>query len=210
MTVSTAGRAGSFIPRPGTAGYTLTELAMGLALLALLVTLAVPPVLSWSRRQRLEGAIRLLALELSAARWGALATGATTGLLFRNGPDGYVEWMLVRDGDGDGLRSEDLGAGIDFPLSQARRLGGGVRFGVLENIQVPRLPPQSGPLSNPADPVKFGRSNTASFSPLGSATAGSLYLHNGTGMAALVIHGVTGRLRLFRFQPEQRLWKEIS
>jgi hypothetical protein len=82
--------------------------------------------------------------------------------------------------------------------------------GVLGGVVVPRLPPQSGPLDNPADPIKFGAADLVSFSPLGSATAGSLYLSDGAAMTALVLNGNTGRLRLFRFDPLTARWKEMS
>lgn len=206
-------RAGDRVSRPGASGFSLVELTMRLGLLALAVTLAVPPVTSWARRQRLEGAVRLLAMELAASRWSALATGRSTGLAFRPGDGGEISWRAYRDGDGDGLRSRDLEDGVDTPQGPARKLSWsapGVRFGVLDGVAVPRLPPQTGALSRLDDPVKFGAADMAVFSPLGSATAGSLYLTNGSEMAALVINGVTGRLRLFRFDPVQQAWKEMT
>ena len=186
---------------------------MGLGILAIVVTLAVSPALAWAKRQRLEGAVRLLSMELAAARWGALATGQATGLVFRREENGDIFWVTYRDGDGDGLGSQDLAAGIDYPLGPARslsRLAPGVRFGILDAITVPRLPPQSGALTRRWDPIKFGSSDMAVFSPLGSATAGSLYLHDGSNMTALVVNGVTGRLRLFRFQTDRHHWKEMT
>jgi len=206
-------RAGDAASRPGTSGFSLVELSMGLGLLALAVTLAVPPAAAWAKRQRLEGAVRHLAMEMAAARWGALTTGQSTGLAFRPGGDGRMSWTAYRDGDGDGLRTSDLENGVDIPLGPARelsRFAPGVHFGVLSGVVIPRLPPQTGALTRLDDPVKFGAANMAVFSPLGSATAGSLYLTNGSDMAALVVNGVTGRLRLFRFATIERTWKEMT
>jgi Tfp pilus assembly protein FimT len=207
------GRTGDLVSGSGTSGFSLVEVVMGLGILAIAVTLAVSPAFAWVKRQRLEGAVRLLAMDLAAARWGALTTGRSTGLVFRPGENGEISWTAHRDGDGDGLGSQDMAAGVDKPLGQARRLSRlapGVHFGVLAGVSVPRLPPQTGALARQNDPVKFGSADMAVFSPLGSATAGSLYLNNGSNMTALVVNGVTGRLRLFRFQSDQQKWKEMT
>jgi Tfp pilus assembly protein FimT len=213
MTLRTAGRAGGIDFRSGSSGFSLAELSMGLGILAMAVSLALPPVLSWTKRQRLEGAIRFLAMDMAAARWNAIASGRSTGLAFRDGSTGELTWTTYRDGDGDGVRSADMIAGVDRPMGHTKALSvlaPGVQFGVLSGFTVPRLPPQRGALTNLSDPVKFGAADMAVFSPVGSATAGSLYLHNGEDMVALVLNGVTGRLRLFRLVRGPQQWKEMT
>jgi hypothetical protein len=94
-------------------------------------------------------------------------------------------------------------------VDSLERRAPGVRAAVLPGRPVPRLPPQSGLLDRPEDPVKFGASDLISFSPAGGATAGSLYLSDGVGMVALVVNGITGRLRMFRYDAARHTWKEM-
>lgn len=216
MNLTATRRAGSGLFRPGQGGWSLAELLAAMAIAAMVVSLSVPPTFAWARRQRLQGAIRSLAQDLQASRWRALASGRATGLVFILAPGGDLLWTIYGDGDGDGLRRADMDRGVDYSLGRSRRLSQvapGVRAGLLTStspVEVPRLPPQSGWIANPLDPIKFGASDMASFSPQGSATSGSLYLTDGHDMAALVINGITGRLRLFRFDLTRRDWKEMN
>jgi len=210
------GRAGRGIFRPGQGGWSLVEFLAALTLTAMAMSLSLPPTFAWARRQRLQGAIRRLAQDLQASRWSALASGRATGLVFTMAAGGDLLWTVYRDGDGDGLRRADMESGVDIGLSRPRRLSQeapGVRAGLLTGPSVagvPRLPPQSGWIASPQDPIKFGASDVASFSPVGSATSGSLYLTDERDMAALAINGITGRLRLFLFDSMDRIWKEMN
>lgn len=187
-----------------------------LGITAMILCLSLPPAFGWVRRQRLHSSIRRLAEDLQACRWHALTSGRATGLVFTLAADNDLTWTMSRDGDGDGLRRADLAAGVDEDVSRPQRLSAtapGIRAGLLVAAvggRVPRLPPQSGWITNPQDPVKFGAAEMASFSPQGSATSGSLYLTDGCDTVALVIQGVTGRLRLFRFNLMSRSWKEMN
>ncbi|MCZ6600062.1 MAG: hypothetical protein O7A07_04400 [Acidobacteria bacterium] len=216
MNLTETGRAGGGLFRPGQGGWSLAELLAAMAITAMAMSLCLPPTFTWARRQRLQGAIRRLAQDLQASRWRALATGRATGLVFTVAAGGDLRWTIYHDGDGDGLRRADVESGVDISLGRVRQLSQvapGVRAGLLMgtfSAGVPRLPPQSGWITNPEDPVKFGASDMASFSPQGSATSGSLYLTDGHDMAALVINGITGRLRLFRFDLTGRDWKEMN
>jgi len=68
-----------------------------------------------------------------------------------------------------------------------------------------------GPAGEPPnpDPVRFGSSNIASFSPLGSCTAGTLFLRStGGAQFAVRIAGVTGRSRVLRYESLKSGWKD--
>jgi len=69
-----------------------------------------------------------------------------------------------------------------------------------------------GPDGDPPSsaPVRFGSSDIASFSPTGSCTAGSLFLRSPKGVQfAVRVAGVTGRLRLLRYDAPARVWREL-
>ena len=61
-----------------------------------------------------------------------------------------------------------------------------------------------------ADPVRFGRGDILTFSPLGTASSGTLYLRasrSGEQYAVRVL-GVTGRVRVLRFESAAGTWIE--
>ena len=68
----------------------------------------------------------------------------------------------------------------------------GVRVGF--NPGVPAIPPDTGILTG--DPIRFGTSDTLSFSPLGTATPGTFYLAGDSAQAAVRVTGGTARVRL--------------
>ena len=72
-------------------------------------------------------------------------------------------------------------------------------------------PSLRGPAGEPPspDPVRFGVSDMASFSPNGSCTAGSLFLRTPRAQQyAVRMAGVNGRLRVFKYDLGARLWRE--
>ena len=192
----------------GAGGHTLTELSAALAVIGLALAAGLPALASSLGRERLAGALRDVGRELVAARWSALATGRSTGLRFVRDAAGRLAWGVHADGDGDGLRSADIDGGTD-PLLRRGALPTPLRAGLAAGPVPEALPPQSGWLDRPEDPIKFGAADLAVFAPAGSATPGSLYLTDGHQSVALVLNGVTGRLRLFRLQVGSTAWKEI-
>ncbi|MFQ5719826.1 MAG: Tfp pilus assembly protein FimT/FimU, partial [Acidobacteriota bacterium] len=193
-------------------GWTLLELLAGLTILAALVALSLPALATTVARFRLESVTRRLVADMQAARWRALGGGRAAGLKLNSGSAGGFDWTLVSDGDGDGLRTADVSAGIDPAVSRTRYLDAearGVHLGFFPQAALRRLPPLTGWYPPGSDPLRFGSSDLLSFSPSGGATPGSLYLTDGSRMTAIVVNGVTGRVRMFRLdQPDQR-WKEL-
>ena len=79
-------------------------------------------------------------------------------------------------------------------------------------VQVAVDPTIRGPGSEPPspDPVRFGSSNLASFSALGSCTAGTLFLRSPMGAQyAVRLAGATGRTRVLRYAPATRTWVDV-
>lgn len=183
--------------------------AVTLAGVMLLAT--VPPILDASRRLRLATAAAEVSRVLHLARSHAVRHSAHVGVRFSPDPaTGRVTWTLYRDGDGDGVRSPDVARGIDPPVGPAERtlahFGRGVRFGF------PRTRPLRDPggrrLTRLDDPIRFNRSDIASFGPTGTATPGSLYLtaHRGT-LACVRVTSRTGRIRVMVRDPQTGRWR---
>lgn len=190
------------------AGMTLVDSMAGVAVLTMLAGMAVPLLMAARGRSEVAAAARYLAAQAMVARAAAARHGAAVGLRFETdaGEDRFTSFV---DGDGDGIRSADVARGIDRRLGPAQRLQEAypaVRFGLDASI-----PPigASRPAGSNADPVRFGRSDTLTFSPLGTATSGTLYLRGRAGQQyAVRVLGATARVRLLQFDTATRVWRD--
>lgn len=169
-----------------------------------------PDVLRLSAALRVRTAASEIAATLRTARALALRTGAHAAVKFKVDEGGTVSVAIYRDADGDGVLNSDIAAGVDPPegLSHTiRHLGDGVRFGF------PPGPPPPDP-ANPRrlldrleDPIRFNRSDLASFNPLGGSTPGSVYLTDGRHHLTVVrLYGVTGKVKSMNYDRLRREW----
>jgi type II secretory pathway pseudopilin PulG len=170
-------------------------LLLVVGLLGVLGAIAVPQVLVGIDRQRAVAAARYLAHQCGAARIQAIGRSANVALRLRERGGEYV-MQVFADRNGNGVRTADIDAGIDLPLSQPESLGihfPGVRIG---------LAPGLG-----SDPVKLGAGGLLSFSPLGTATAGSIFIlgKDGSQFAVRVV-GATARTRLEEYDRHANRW----
>jgi len=193
------------------AGFTLLEAVMVLAILGVAFALSFPLLRGESRA--LEG--RLAANELSSifalARATALRRDVKVAVRFVVKRQDRVEFALYRDGDGDGVRNADIDRGIDpriSPFHRLRHFGSAVRFGFPPGMRPTEPGDPSHRLRRLDDPIRFNHSDLASFSPLGSATPGSLYFTAGRRELWVVrLLGRTGRVRVLHYDPTARRWK---
>ena len=158
----------------------------------------------------LRAAAQSVAAVLHGARSQAAASGRYVGLRFESRATGSWVGVAYIDGDGDGIRSDDIADATDRELwrRNVEGLDSVVRFGIIAAMQ-PRDPSDpSRRLSNLDDPIRFGRSNIASFGPLGTSSPGSVYLRDGDRRQAVVrLYGRTGKLRVLTYHPRERVWR---
>ena len=193
------------------AGFQLVELLVCVAVLGLLLSFSVPPLLRLSANTRVRAAAAEMVGAMRTARAFAIAHSANVGVKFRTLPDHRVLWRLYRDGDGDGVLTADIDAGVDPAVTPERQLmefGNSVRFGF------PPGPPPRDPsdprrsLDRLDDPLRFNRSDIASFDPLGGATPGSAYLTDGqTQLAAVRVVSTTGKVRVIVYDRRSQTWQ---
>ena len=194
------------------AGWTLIELLVSLAVLGLLVTLSAPPLLRAAAQNRMRLAASEVASSMHMARAYAVRHSARVGLRFDTGGEGKVTWALYRDGDGDGVLARDIADGTDPRVREAgfRRIGTMARFGFPPG-PAPRDP--SDPrrrLDRLDDPIRFNRSDMASFDPVGTATPGTVYLTDGRELLVAVrVTNRTGRIRVLRYDYATETWDGI-
>ena len=190
-------------------GYTLAELLAVLAIVAMAVAVVLPAAAMIRDGGRAAAGARVMASTLSAQRWKSVAGHRVRGLQFRRLSGGW-SWREVADGNGNGLRTAEIGRGIDPVLSGDEMLDRrvpSVTLGFPPGGPYPEAPPGTDLLSPGDDPVRFGRSDLVSFSPVGSASSGTIYVTDGRrALYAVVLFGPTARLRVWRFRPEERRW----
>jgi prepilin-type N-terminal cleavage/methylation domain-containing protein len=200
------------VPRPraffSAAGATLSELLVVIAILGLGAAWAAPAVAGHWRRAALRGAAFDLAGQIRRLRHEAAAQTRMQALAFdrRNG-----RWTVRRyaDGNRNGVRAAEMASGVDPALAPAVDLG--ARWSVvapgLAEVPIPRIPPARGALMPGSDPLQLSGTDRISCSPGGGCTGGTIYLKAGPDqLAAVVVYGGTGRVRVWRFVPRDVRW----
>ena len=183
-----------------------------LAVLSIFVSAVLPALFRSTARLRLSLAAREVAGVLRVARLYAVRYNAKVAVKFTTGSDGMVTFSLFRDGDDDGVRNRDIDAGTDLRLTAPRRLahlGSAIRFDFPVGVP-PRHPSTGRPMARLDDPIRFNRSDLASFSPMGAATPGSVYISDQRSNLIVVrVTSRTGRVRLLRYDYETEVWSPM-
>jgi hypothetical protein len=186
-------------------GYSLVEATVAMGVILVMAAVAVPHFRARFADAHILGAGQQFRSSFRLAWSTAVRTGVYTGIRFERLDDGRVFYSVYSDGNTNGVRSVDITSGEDRRIAGPYPLSGGaptVRVGI--NPGVPNLPPATGELSG--DPVRFGRSDILSFSPLGTATPGTFYLAGDSAQAAVRVNGGTARVRLMLWRGGR--WKE--
>jgi type II secretory pathway pseudopilin PulG len=180
-------------------GYTLIDLLFAVTLAVILAGIAIPNVTAGLNRYRAWAAARYLAARMAMARSYAVTRSATVALRFIRGPSDVVFQMFVDDNH-NGVRTLDIASHIDQPIGTAVRLSElfpGVVIGIGDGLG--------------SDPLRIGTTNLVSFTPLGTATPGTIYVRGRNApQLAVRITGPTGRTRVLRYSPRTREWIETS
>jgi len=188
-------------------GQTLGEAMCIVALVGMFAAIGVPAFVSMNRRNAVRAAADELRGIFRSARAQAIARARNVGIKFTR--DG-AEWLYAtyNDGDGDGIRSDDIRKNVD------RLVAGPVRLAQHQNIArislppVPIVDPDGDDIQPDDEPVQFNRSTICSFSPIGTSTPGSVYLTDGGGgVWCLRVYGPTARVRLLQYNAQRRKWE---
>jgi type II secretory pathway pseudopilin PulG len=186
-------------------GFSLLELLVVAQLIIILSTIAVSFVTSRLDRSRTVGAAWYVSGRLGLARMEAARRSAYVAVQFAEGNGGYTFATYV-DGNRNGVRSRDIALGVDRRLGPGMRLDEqfpGVSFGICEGV----AGVDPGDSLEGGDPIRIGQSSLLSFSPDGSATAGTIYIRGqGTSQYAVRVLGATGRTRVLRFDFQNNRW----
>jgi prepilin-type N-terminal cleavage/methylation domain-containing protein len=177
-------------------GYTLIEVMFALTVAAILAAIAIPQTMTTVDRSRAWAAARYLAGRMALARMQAVGGSATVALRFAEGTGTFAFDTFV-DGNRDGVRTRDIASGVDRPLDRPVQLSEmfpGVAIGTGDGD----------------DPVRIGTSSLLSFTPVGTATSGTIYIRGRDGSRfAVRVLGATGRTRVLRYVPRTGAWAEV-
>ncbi len=185
----------------------LIEVTFVAGVIATTSAIAIPQLATSLDDIRARSAVRYLAGRLQKVRAEAVGRSANVAVRFTAAGGTYV-FAVYADGNGNGVRNADIEAGIDPRLTPDQRLSDhfrGVAFGAWPEL------PAADPASTPPgmDPIRVGASDLLAFTPLGTATPGTLYLGNARHQYAVRVLGETGRTRILAFNPRTRTWSRL-
>jgi type II secretory pathway pseudopilin PulG len=187
------------------AGATLIDLVIVLLAVGALAALSAPLAASAIDASRARHAAAFMGSRFRLARQQAVALGANVGVVFDQ-TAGRWSVRVCRDGARNGVRRTDIQSGGDPCFDGPYDVG--QMFPTVTIAVDPTLRGPGGEAGS-ADPVRFGSANIVSFSPLGSCTAGSLFLQSRGGAQYVVrVGGVTGRIRVLWYEPGTHGWRE--
>ena len=183
----------------------MLELTFVVAVMATLTGIAVPALFAGLDHTRTAAAARYLESKARLARMQAVAQSAAIGIRFEKHEASYRFAMYV-DGNFNGIRTADIGRGVDRLISPYERIGDqfpGVAFGIVDGV------PGVGGAAGGVDPIRLGRSDIMTFTAAGTATSGTVYIRSRKGhQYAVRILGATGRTRVLEFDVGADTWTE--
>lgn len=192
----------------GQRGFSLVEMLTVVAIIGMFVAISMPSFDSMRRRSAVRAATEDIRAIFRKTRARAITRSANAGLKFSLIAG---RWMFSTydDGDGDGLRNDDITAGIDRRVSMPQPVLG---LSTLAAIGLPRgriADPDGGWMRATALPVQFGNSTICSFSPTGSSTPGSVYISDRAGnLYAVRMFAASAKVRVLRYDFIRARWEE--
>ena len=190
-------------------GYTLAEILTAIAVLGLFVAVALPQFTQLRRRAAVRQAATEIRSIFHLARARAIARHANAGVKFIK-VDDRDEWQyaIYDDGDGDGVRNEDIRSRVDREFLSPRFLWHQPNIVSVRLPDFPIVDPDGDPVRADATAVQFNRSTLCAFSHLGQATSGTIYLTDSAGeVYAVRVYGATAKMRVLRYNRAKQKWE---
>jgi type II secretory pathway pseudopilin PulG len=187
-------------------GFTLGELAAALAVAGLILLCAVPAFAALRRRAAVRSAAAELRAVFHLVRSRALARASNSGVKFtRAGP--VWQYAIYDDGDGDGVRNDDIKSGVDRRVAPARCLWQQPQIVAIALPPFAIKDPDGDAMAPDDSPVQFNQSAICSFSRLGQATPGTIYMTDSAGeVYAVRVYGATAKMRVLRYERGTGKW----
>ena len=187
-------------------GAAFIDIIVATSVCFLMAAIAVPVIGGTLDRERTIIGAQYLSGQLQRARLESLKRARPVAVRVEAIGE-RTQLRLFEDRNGNGVLQRDIDRGIDLPLTpmewlddQARDISLRINQDVTDVSGVMTLEPGD-------DPLRIGNTLLLTFSPVGSATSGTLYVaaHRGPQMAIRVF-GATGRVRVLMFDARTRQW----
>lgn len=172
-----------------------------------MAAMAVPVVGGTFDREHVIIGTQYLAAQVQRARLESLKRGVAVAVRLEQ-LDGRTAVQLFVDGNGNGVLQKDIDRRLDPALTPEAWLDERARDVAARINQAIVDVGAGGVMAAGDDPLRIGNSSLISFSPMGSATGGTVYVaaHRGPQMA-IRIYGATGRVRVLMFDAQARQWR---
>ena len=184
-------------------GTSLVETLFALSLGVTATAVAIPAIDHVLDDVRTAAAARYVAGRIGSVRLDAVKRSDAVALRFEAVNADY-RFVVVGDGNGNGVRTADIQSGVDAALAPTERLTdrfAGVRFEL-----GPGVPDADGRSGTGTDGVRVGSSRILTMSPDGTASSGTLYIRGRRGQYAVRVLGATGRTRMLQWESGTRSW----
>ena len=188
-------------------GTSLPELVVVLAIFGLVFALGLMPFADLLAEEGLQTAAREVWAILTAARGRAVFQNADVGVKWTSG-GGDLVLSVYQDGNGNGVTTADIRKGVDRLVAGPYWMHGkypGISFSFVPGFN--GLDPAGEPIGDLGDPLRFGKSDICTFSPLGKASPGSVYLSNKKRrQAAVRVTPANAKIQIFTWHGKSLKW----
>jgi type II secretory pathway pseudopilin PulG len=189
-------------------GNSLAELTVVLAVIGLIAMIGVSALTRAASRAAVRGAALRVKAVLIETREQAIDLDHNCGVKFQRSG---ATWMysIHDDGNGNGVRNEDIASGIDPIIAGPFALLPGQ---ALATVRLPRpgaADPDTGlAIDAGSASVQFNRSTICAFAPDGDGTPGTVFITANDGQSAFVrCAGEGGNIRVAYYDPATRKWQ---
>lgn len=188
-------------------GFSLLETAATVAVIGIVLLITVPAFATYRRHAAVTEAAAEFRAIFRLVRSRAIAQHNYSAVKFAQSGSDWT-YALYDDGDGDGVRNDDIAAGIDRHYAPPRLL---LQESKLAAIQLPPnlaiKDPDGDPLTSASAAVQFGKSTLCSFAPNGESSSGTIYLTDKfTELWCVRVYGASGKVRLLRYNRGAKTW----
>ena len=189
-------------------GISSMELAVVLALIAIMATMTVPYLGSWLRHYRIVGVARELTSSMQDARLTAVKNNVDSCVEFDPTNNRYC----IKSSKGANTAWDTWGSNDDT-IDKTISFSGGsyknITFGIQTNNTPGGGPNSSGnpTLTIPSDFISFNPNNRCEFNPDGTSSAGVAYITNTKETYAIKLgYSVTGHVQIWLWNPGTSKW----
>jgi prepilin-type N-terminal cleavage/methylation domain-containing protein len=189
-------------------GLTMLEILVVLAIVGVVAIASAPAFANYRRAASLRAEVAEVRGILRAVRSRAIMRSTHAGVKFIRAGNVWT-YALYDDGNGNGIRSGEITSGVDRRYAGPSILMPQYNIAGIALLSTTIRDPDGDPLPPTASAVQFGSSTICSFSPVGSATPGTIYITDGANrLCAVRVYGASGRVRVLRYDPVARRWNQ--